>query len=74
MAAASILTARSGDKLDLMLWRDLGLGPEHLTRVMDANPGLADLGDILPLGTVVTVPTIASPQSTPTRPLIQLWS
>ena len=74
MAAASILTARSGDKLDLMLWRDLGLGPEHLTRVMDANPGLADLGDILPLGTVVTVPTITSPQTTPTRPLIQLWS
>ncbi|WP_278984635.1 tail protein X [Sphingobium yanoikuyae] len=74
MAASSILTARSGDKLDLMLWRDLGLGPEHLTRVMDANPGLADLGEILPLGTVVTVPTIASPQITPTRPLIQLWS
>lgn len=74
MAAASILTAKSGDKLDLMLWRDLGLGPEHLTRVMDANPGLADLGDILPLGTIVTVPTIAAPQTTPTRPLIQLWS
>lgn len=74
MAAARILRAKSGDKLDLMLWRDLGLGPEHLTRVMDTNPGLADLGDILPLGTVVTVPTIAAPQTTPTRPLIQLWS
>lgn len=74
MAAASILTAKSGDKLDLMLWRDLGLGPEHLTRVMDANPGLADLGGVLPLGTIVTVPTIAAPNTTPTRPLIQLWS
>jgi len=74
MAGASILTAKSGDKLDLMLWRDLGLGPEHVARVMNANPGLADLGAILPLGTIITVPTIAAPNTTPTRPLIQLWS
>jgi phage tail protein X len=67
------LVARSGDKLDLMLWRDAGLGPSELTRVLDANPGLADLGPILPLGTIVTVPATADANATRVRPLIQLW-
>jgi hypothetical protein len=39
MAAAQILTARQGDKLDQLLWREGGLGPGDLTRVLDANPG-----------------------------------
>jgi len=74
MAPAQTLTAKSGDKLDLILWRELGLGPEHLTRVMDANPGLSDLGEILPLGTTIIVPGTADSAATPTRPVIQLWS
>ena len=32
---------------------------------MDANPGLVDLGPVLPLGTVVVAPA--------TRAIIQLW-
>jgi phage tail protein X len=41
--------------------------------VLDANPGLADLGVILPLGTRVLVP--AAPEATGTPvPLVQLWS
>lgn len=74
MAAAQTLTAKAGDKLDLMLWREMNLGPEHLTRVMDANPGLAELGVILPLGTKVLVPATADTPVTPTRILTQLWS
>lgn len=80
MAAATTLRALQGDTLDLLLSRDASLGPAHLTRVLDANPGLAELGAILPLGTVVTIPAqlvagvSGSPTTTPTRPLVQLWS
>lgn len=76
MRAAQTLTAKSGDKLDLLIWREMGLGPSHLGRVLDANPGLADLPAILPLGTRVSVPasTDAEAQDTPTLEIIQLWS
>lgn len=74
--AATTLRAQQGDTLDLLLWRDAGLGPSHLTRVLDANLGLADLGPILPLGTSVTVPgqRVSTDTATPVRPLVQLWS
>lgn len=74
MAQEQRLSAKSGDKLDLLLWRDAGLGPGHITRVLDANPGLADLGPILPLGTVVIVPASAEAPAPNVRPIIQLWS
>lgn len=76
MAAAQRLVARSGDKLDLMLWRDAGLGPGEISRVLDANPGLADLGPVLPLGTAVIIPATpnqSNANATRVRPLIQLW-
>lgn len=76
MAAAKSLVALSGDTLDLLLFRDAGLGPDDLARVYEANPGLADLGPVLPLGTVVTVP--ATPDTSTAGavrmlPLVQLW-
>lgn len=73
MASAQQLTARQGDTLDLLLWRDAGLGPDDLTRVLDANPGLADLGTILPLGTLVTVPATSVSTATGVRTITQLW-
>lgn len=74
MAAEQRLTAKAGDKLDLLIWREAGLGPGELTRVLDANPGLADLGTVLPIGTVVLVPASQQDSTTPVLPLIQLWS
>lgn len=73
MAAEQRLVARSGDKLDLLLWRDAGLGPAEISRVCDANPGLADLSPILPLGTIVFVPATADISAPRTLPIIQLW-
>jgi phage tail protein X len=67
------LVAKQGDKLDLLLWREAAIGPSELGRVLDANPGLADLGPILPLGTVVTVPATARPASARTLPIVNLW-
>jgi len=74
MAAEQRLTAKAGDKLDLLIWREAGLGPGELTRVLKANPGLADLGTVLPIGTVVVVPASQQDSTTPVLPLIQLWS
>ncbi|WP_374414196.1 tail protein X [Novosphingobium colocasiae] len=76
MAVEQRLTAKQGDKLDQLLWRDAGLGPGEITRVLDANPGLADLGTVLPLGTVVIVPATPTQAGNANRvlPLIQLWS
>lgn len=73
MAAERHLVAKQGDMLDLLIWREAGLGPGELTRVMDANPGLVDAGAILPIGTVVIVPATTDAVATRTRPLIQLW-
>jgi phage tail protein X len=74
MAAEQRLTAKAGDKLDLLIWRDAGLGPGELTRVLEANPGLAALGPVLPLGTQVVVPASQQDSATAVLPLIQLWS
>lgn len=74
MVAEQRLTAKAGDKLDLLIWRDAGLGPSELARVLDANPGLADLGSVLPIGAVVIVPASQQDSTTPVLPLIQLWS
>ncbi|MFT3967095.1 MAG: tail protein X [Sphingobium sp.] len=71
MAAATILTAREGDMLDALLLRDAALGPAALGTVIDANPGLAALGPILPAGTKVTVPATAP--TADTLPLTNLW-
>lgn len=73
MPASQRLQAKAGDKLDLLLWREAGLGPADLRRVLDANPGLSDLGAILPLGTVVIVPASAEPGAQ-VLPIVQLWS
>jgi len=74
MPAEQRLTAKAGDKLDQLLWREAGLGPNDLTRVLEANPGLADLGTILPLGTVVIVPSSTETSTARVLPLVQLWS
>ncbi|WP_416462806.1 tail protein X [Sphingomonas sp. VDB2] len=73
MAAAKRLVAQQGDMLDLLIWREAGLGPSELTRVLNANPGLVDSGAVLPLGTVVIIPATADAVTTRVRPLIQLW-
>lgn len=74
MAKALRLVALQGDMLDQLLAREAGLGPGDLARVRDANPGLAALEPILPLGTVVIVPATADAPASATLPLIQLWS
>jgi phage tail protein X len=48
-----------GISLDLLLWRRYGVrGQELVEEALDANPGLAGLGPVLPLGTVVRLPSL----------------
>lgn len=68
---ALTVMARQGETLDALIWRAAGLKATDIARVLEINPGLADLGPVLPVGTKVRLPTTTSqPQ---TRPLVQLW-
>lgn len=69
---ADTLRANQGDTVDLLIWRERSLGPESVPAVLEANPGLADFGPVLPIGTIVLVPAIAATASTAVL-LIQLW-
>lgn len=74
MSAASgpfVAIAQAGDTLDLVVWRQLGAGSPTVEQVLAANPGLADLGPVLPEGTTVSFPAIdATP---PSVDVVQLW-
>lgn len=67
----STLIARQGDTLDGLIWRERGLGSADIAPVLAANPGLAALGPVLPMGTAVEVPATAPAQSV--IQLVQLW-
>lgn len=69
-----ITVTGDGIALDLLLWRRFQRHRAGLVeRVLDANPRIADLGPILPVGTVVTVPIDAPELSPPKRPAVRLW-
>lgn len=65
MAATSItVTALQGDTLDQLCQRHLGSTAGTVEAALTANPGLAALGPVLPLGTRVTLPAAAAPATT----------
>lgn len=62
-----------GVTVPLLIWRRFHKEmPGLLGRVYEANPGLADLGEFLPLGTVVLMP-IPAPKKTPVTKPVRLW-
>lgn len=66
--------AHQGDTLDCLLWRHTGRTAALVEATLLANPGLADLGDVLPHGTAIEIPddVLLAPSVTD-LPLIQLW-
>ncbi len=60
-----------GDTVDLVAWKLAGRTAEVVEAILAANPGLAALGPILPIGTAVIVPEVATPTATPAT--IALW-
>jgi len=66
-----IIIANQGDTVDALCWRHYGRTAGVTEAVLDANPGLADLGTILPHGTPVQLPDVA-PQAEQ-RQMVNLW-
>lgn len=64
-------TTRQGETVDLVCRRTYGRTRDVTEAVLAANPGLADKGLILPMGTGVIVPDMAP--ATPQAPLVSLW-
>lgn len=63
--------ANQGDTVDVICWRYYGRTAGVTEAVLDANPGLADLGPVIPHGTAVTLPD-AAPQAEQ-RQVVNLW-
>ena len=63
-----------GFRLSGLIWQLLKRQPRgYAEQVLDANPGLAALGPILPVGTVVKFPLDNIPSETPVTEAIRLW-
>ncbi|AEB58225.1 tail protein X [Ectopseudomonas mendocina] len=60
-----------GDTVDAVVWRHYGRTAGLVELVLDANPGLADLGPVLPNGTLINLPT-AAPQAEQSQ-MVNLW-
>ncbi|EMI9071358.1 tail protein X [Acinetobacter baumannii] len=66
-------TVRSiqNDTIDLICWRYYGRSLGVVEKVLEANPKLANIGAILPIGTEVNLPDLSAPQQI--TQTIQLW-
>lgn len=64
------LRAQQGDTLDLILHRHYGYTAGITEQVLALNPGLAERGPILPMGSLITLPDAPTQAA---APLIQLW-
>ncbi len=62
--------AKQGDTLDALCHRHYGRTEGVVEAVLLANSGLIEVGVILPHGTAVTLPVMATAPSTET---VQLW-
>lgn len=65
-----VVIAQQGDTVDTLCWRWFGTTRGVTEEVYRRNPGLADLGAILPQGHPVILPDVAP---APEKKLIRLW-
>lgn len=59
------------DTVDALCWRHYGRTAGVVEAVLDANPGLADRGPVLPSGLLVTLPELQA--TAPERQMVNLW-
>jgi phage tail protein X len=69
---ATVYRTSQGDTLDYVCWQFYGQQSGAVELVLAANPGLADLGVVMPIDTVLTLPDLPKP-ATEVQP-IRLWS
>lgn len=60
-----------GDTLDFICWKFYKQQSGAVELVLEANPGLANLGPVLPVNTTIILPDIPTP-ATEVQP-IRLW-
>ncbi|ACS80172.1 tail protein X [Maridesulfovibrio salexigens] len=56
-----IYTTKDGDMLDHICWKHYGT-ESAVPEVLEANPGLVDLGAVLEAGVEIILPEIATPE------------
>lgn len=67
------VAATDGVAIDSMVWRRFRKPmPGLVERILDLNPGLADLGPLLPAGTTVVIP-IDAPTGPAVVNVVKLW-
>ena len=66
-----IVITQQNDTVDALCWRHYGRTEGTVEAVLEANPGLAELGAMLPLGTAIDLPEIETIESV--APLLQLF-
>lgn len=62
---------QQNDTVDVLCWRHYGRTAGVVEAVLDANPGLADKGPVLPSGLLVTLPELQA--AAPERQMVNLW-
>lgn len=68
-----VYSSRDGDVVDHVAWRQYGVVNESILRiVLEANPGLADRGPVLPAGVEIVLPDI--PVTTKQTKAVSLWA
>lgn len=75
MAGSEIITVQ-GDEIsvDLIVFRRFRRPmPGLVERILDLNPGLAELGPYLPVGTVVEIPIDAPNREPVEEEAVRLW-
>lgn len=69
-----ITVQRPRTTLDLLLWRQHGVaGAALLEQTLEINPGVADLGAELPIGTAVKLPELQASAPAQTTTVIDLF-
>lgn len=67
---ADQIRTHQGETVDALCWRHYGRTQGAVEAVLQANPGLARLGLVLPQGILVAMPVLPAPA---TKQLTQLW-
>ncbi len=69
--ADTIYLSKKNETLDLICWRFYGFQISTVEKVLENNPLLHYLDEILPIGTIIRLPHIIEVQNTDTT--LRLW-
>lgn len=68
---SDIYTTKQGETVDIACHAHYGRTAQVVEAVIEANPGLAAIGAVLPIGTKIVMPTFSTVATQPR--LVSLW-